>query len=384
MNKHYNQALVNQVTDECCEVIEDMLSDLHVDYTRSSRRLFGPCPIHGGDNPGAWSLYPEGEAVRGIWFCRTHNCHETWKKTLVGFVHGLLSSRATESLPWTAAVDWMLVFLGYRQPSDVKLPDAATLERRQFNNMARRLNLSPNVNTEHTWAPAQYQSAVQIPSPYYLNRKYKESTLKHYDIGYAQRTNRSVVPIYDLGHKTIVGMTARTHWDQCLTCGYYHDSSQPCPTRIADQINACKWKNSPGFEAAHYLYNLWFARQHIIDTSTIILVEGPGDVWRLEESGIHNSVAIFGTDLSEEQLVLLEGSWAMNVVVLTDNDEAGRKAAQLIKSKLQRTHRLYFPTLVTEDVGALQTDQVTDDIEPIINQIINFNKLLGIQGESND
>jgi 5S rRNA maturation endonuclease (ribonuclease M5) len=272
----------------------------------------------------------------------------------------------------------MSVFLGYKQLTDVKLPDAATLERRQFNNMARRLNISPNIHAEQTWAPAQYQSAVQIPSPYYLERQYKESTLKRYDIGYASRTNRSVVPIYDVDHKTIVGMTARTHWNQCGICNYYHDSSHQCPTRLADQINACKWKNSPGFEAAHYLYNLWFARQHIMDTSTIILVEGPGDVWRLEEAGIHNSVAIFGTDLSEEQLALLESSWAMNVVVLTDNDEAGRKAAQLIKDKLQRTHRLYFPTLVTEDVGALQTDQVTDDIAPTLEQINHFNKQVGV------
>jgi len=374
----YSPALVNQITDECCDVIEEMLSELHVDFTRSNRRLFGPCPIHGGDNPAAWNLYPEGDEVRGIWFCRSRNCHAKWKKTLVGFVHGILTNNGKKSLPWTAAVDWMMKFLGYKNVSDVKLPDAATLERQRFNNMTRRFNIMPRTNVGRTWEFEQYRKSFEIPSPYYLNRGYKPETLQRYGIGDSSRTQRSVVPICDLDNKLIVGMIGRTHWDQCPKCKYYHDPEHQCPTSIPDQINASKWKNSPGFEAAHHLYNLWFAREHIMDTSTIILVEGPGDVWRLEEAGIKNSVAIFGSDLTEEQLTLIESSWAMNVVVLTDSDDAGRQAAANIKKQLQRTHRLYFPALDANDVGELQTDQVTDDIAPILTGISEFNKKVGV------
>jgi 5S rRNA maturation endonuclease (ribonuclease M5) len=273
----------------------------------------------------------------------------------------------------------MVRFLGYKNTDEVKVPDAATLERQRFNNMTRRFNIMPNTTVAKTWAPEKYRSLFKIPSPYYLGRDYKSTTLSRYDIGDSDRSNRTVVPVYDIDHRVIVGMTARTHWDQCSKCQYYHSPDEPCPTRIVDQINACKWKNSPGFEAAHYLYNLWFAREHIMETSTIILVEGPGDVWRLEEADIKNSVAIFGTDLTEEQLTLIESSWAMNAIVLTDSDEAGREAAQNIKEKLQRTHRLYFPMLEANDVGDLQTDQVTDDIMPILTQIATFHKRLQIK-----
>jgi len=375
----YSQAAVNQVTDECCEVIEDMLTELHVDFTRSNRRLFGPCPVHGGDNPGAWNLYPEGDDVRGIWFCRTHYCHERWKKTLVGFVHALITNNNKRPLPWTAAVDWMVEFLGYKDLREVKTPDAATLERQRFNNMTRRFNIT-RTQGERVWKPLVYRKAVDIPSPYYIARGYQPKTLKRYDVGDASRTQRSVVPIYDMKHETIVGMTGRTHWPQCPKCKYYHQPEQACPTRIVDQINACKWKNSPGFEAAHFLYNLWFARQHIIDSGVIILVEGPGDVWRLEEAEIKNSVAIFGTDITEAQQSLIDSSWAMNVVVLTDNDKAGHKAAQSIKDKLNRTHRLYFPLFLSSvnDIGDLQTDQVTDDIAPVLKQIQTFNEKIGV------
>jgi 5S rRNA maturation endonuclease (ribonuclease M5) len=335
--------------------------------------------VHGGDNPAAWNMYPEGDDVRGIWFCHTHGCHQKWKKTLVGFVHGILSNSSRRTLKWTEAVDWMVDFLGYKHLGEIKTPDKATLERQRYNNMARRFNIMPSSRSQKTWVPKDYRKAVTIPSQYYVDRGYEESTVERYDVGFAKRTNRSVVPIYDSEHKVIVGMTARSHWDQCDKCHYYHKPEQECPTRIVDQINACKWKNSPGFEAAHHLYNLWFARQAIMDSSTIILVEGPGDVWRLEEAGIKNSVAIFGTDLSEEQLTLIESSWAMNVIVLTDNDKAGREAAENIKGKLQRTHRLYFPTLEADDVGALQTDQVTDDIAPVLEQIHLFNQQVGVE-----
>ncbi len=375
----YSQAAVNQITDECCEVIEDMLTELHVDYTRSNRRLFGPCPVHGGDNPSAWNLYPEGDDVRGIWFCHTRNCHKKWKRTLVGFVHALITQNGRQDLKWTAAVDWMVKFLGYKHITEVKTPDAATLERQRYNNMTRRFNIMPNAQHTRVWTPEKYRKAVEIPSPYYVGRNYSPDTLRRYEVGHASRTNRSVVPVYDADHKVIVGMTARTHWDKCGDCGYYHDPNRACPKLIVDQINACKWKNSPGFEAAHYLYNLWFAQQAIMDSSTIILVEGPGDVWRLEEAGIKNSVAIFGTDLTEEQLTLIESSWAMNVVVLTDNDDAGRTASQAIKDKLKRTHRLYFPSLEAHDVGDLQTDQVTDDIAPVLERIHTFNTKVGVK-----
>lgn len=374
----FSRALVNQITDECCEEIEDLLTELGVSYTRSNRRLFGCCPIHGGDNPNGWNLYPEGEEVRGIWYCRTRGCHRQWKTTLVGFVHALLSQRTDKKVLWTDAVRYMARFLGYKTSKEVRLPTPEELERRAFNSAARRLNVSPRATVDRTWTPESYRRQLEVPSQYYIDRGYPAELMQRYDVGDSQKSQRSVVPIYDVDHKIIVGMSARTWYKKCPKCSYFHAKEQECPKLIVDQINACKWKNSPGFEAAHFLYNLWFARPHIMKTSTIILVEGPGDVWRLEEAGIKNSVAIFGVDLTEEQLSLIESSWAMNVIVLTDNDEAGQQAAKDIKEKLHRTHRLFFPTLRGDDVGALQTDQVTSDIAPILKQITQFHRQLGV------
>ena len=370
--------LINQLTDECCENIEECLVALGVNFTKSYKRLFGQCPIHNGDNPAAWNLYPQGDEVRGTWICRTHHCEKKWKKNFTGFVHGVLSNQAGKELKWTAAVDWMLKFLKYKSVEDVKTPDANTLAQRAQTNATRRWNITPKT-TPTAWTKESIRKLIEVPADYFIQRGYQPTTLDKYDVGFYPKQNRVLVPVYDPSYKYIVGFAGRTIFDKCDKCGYWHALTTACPTTIEDQMNASKWKNSKGFESAQHLYNYWFARQAILDSSTIILVEGPGDVWRLEEAGIHNSVALFGVDLSEEALTLLESSWAMNVVIMLDNDIAGRLAAQTLKNKLHRTHRLYFPTFDAKDAGELNTDQITFEVQPIIDKIKEFQFTVGVK-----
>ena len=91
-----------------------------------------------------------------------------------------------------------------------------------------------------------------------------------------------------------------------------------------------KWLNSKGFNSGACLYNYWNAKDHISETSTAILVEGQGDVWRLDEAGIYNVVGMFGCSLGGQQRLILERSGALKLVVMTDADEAGQKARDKI------------------------------------------------------
>lgn len=373
----FSPQLINQLTDECCENIDAVMSELGISYHKSHKRLFGRCPIHGGNNQAAWNLYPEGDEVRGIWVCRSHHCERKWKKNFAGFLHGVLSTQAGKDLPWTVAVQWMLKFLKYDSAASVKVPDASTLARRAQSNAIRRWNIMPKtVQTE--WTRERVRSTLTFPAQYFVDRGYGEAVLDKYDVGYYDKQKRVLVPVYDAGYKCVVGFAGRSIYDKCEKCGYWHSEADGCPVTIEAQVNSSKWKNSRGFEAANFLYNYWFAREHILKSATIILVEGPGDVWRLEEAGIHNSVALFGVDLTEEQITLIESAWCMNIIVLLDNDPAGIAGAKEIKKKLCRTHRLYFPTINTKDVGELSIDSVTDDIQPIMDKVLIFQKSIGV------
>lgn len=236
--------------------------------------------------------------------------------------------------------------------------------------VSKKLNINiEQKNDIQKWTKDEYKKHMEIPSPYYLDRGYSKYILNKYFIGYSKRTNRSVVPVFDDKYDNIIGMTARTCYPKCTSCGYYHDKNSECPSTLTEQMNSSKWKHSPGFNASDCLYNLWSARQKIMDTNSIILVEGPGDVWRLEEAGIKNSVAIFGVDLTEEQLVLLGSSWCTNVIICMDNDEAGIKASENLSKTLRRMYKLYFPKLIQKDLGESSVEEVKKIFSPILNSI---------------
>lgn len=357
--------------DECCDNIDDMLHELNVPFRRNNRRYYGPCPVHGGNNQMAWNLYPEGTSVRGYWCCRTHLCEQKWKKNLIGFVHGVLSREG--NVAWFDALNWMVKFLGYTSVDDIKAYSNAEIKAKSELRAICTINSSKSDKTVG-WSRETVRKPLQIPAPYFLNRGYKKETLDRYDVGYLDKQKRIVVPVYDSHYTKAVGFTKRSIYEKCPSCGHYHAASTSCPESFLDKLNASKWKNSDGFEAANYLYNYWFSREHIIQSQTIILVEGPADVWRLEEAGIKNSVALFGVNLTDEQIALIESSWAMNIIVWLDSDEAGQNAAQIIKKHFSSTHRLFFPKIDIEDDSA----DVSAGISDFVKEISKLNREIGV------
>ena len=94
----------------------------------------------------------------------------------------------------------------------------------------------------------------------------------------------------------------------------------------------------------------------------IFLVEGQGDVWKLYEAGVHNAVGLFGKDISRSQKSLLLKSGVTKLVVLTDNDQAGREAKIKIKRDMSRSFKLVFPQMKTKDLGSMFADKIKEDI----------------------
>lgn len=367
-NEYHNRARINELTDQAVLHAEDILSEFGVDFRHNYRRFYGPCPVHGGDNPSAFNLYPDGYDVRGVWCCHTHQCEKKWRRTFIGFIHAMLSKEYKEPIPWTAAVDWLVKYLGYNKLTDIQIPDEDALRRRLGSSVAEKWSLTPS--RSHTgWTRLEVREKLEIPAKYYIHRGFSASTLDKYDVGLYNRYERVVVPVYDDQYNYAVGFTSRSIHERCDKCGYWHNPNQPCLP--ADQAfrQHCKWRHSENFNAAQWLYNYWFAKRHIEETGVAILVEGPGDVWRLEEAGIKNSVAMFGVDLAEEQMNILEMSGALSVIVMLDNDEAGQTAQQDIEKKLRRIFRLHFPTLSGTDVGDnLNRDELSGTAKRLVNQ----------------
>ena len=119
-----------------------------------------------------------------------------------------------------------------------------------------------------------------------------------------------------------------------------------------------------------YQINFWFAKKHIKNTGVAILVESPGNVWKLEENGIHNSVGVFGTNLSNQQKLLLDSSGAMSIFTIMDNDEAGQKAADSISKICNRTYNVYNIKITSNDIADMTSDQIDAEIKNFIKERI--------------
>lgn len=100
--------------------------------------------------------------------------------------------------------------------------------------------------------------------------------------------------------------------------------------------NTGKWLVYRGFKKTHELYNidelliLSISQEQIRRTGRIVVVEGPFDVAKCMEAGIHNVVATFGADLSEHQLqrfsLITKHAPPAIFLIWFDRDKAGRHA----------------------------------------------------------
>jgi len=371
----HDQRKLKILSDKICDEIESLLSFFGIEYKIYAKMITMSCPIHGGDNASALNLYPEGERYRGNWKCRTHHCEEIFKSSIIGFIRGVLSR---QQHGWCKDGDEMASFeeaLTFGQDfvkqnlSDIKI-DRKTIEKSNFVNTIQYINTKTAKHSINYVDQLKVQKSLSIPSDYFLNRGYSESILKKYDVGDCrsdgkEMSGRSVVPVYDIDHKYMVGCTGRSMYEKCDKCKAFHDNKQECP-QDHELWLMCKWRHSKDFKTQEHLYNYWFARDYIAKSQSVILVESPGNVWRLEEAGIHNSVAIFGSSLSDRQKILLDISGALSIITIMDNDDAGRKAAEAVTKKCHKTYNIKHIKIDKEDVGSMSIEEVKDIILPQI------------------
>ena len=88
-----DQYKLKVLCDDLCDDIESLLDHFELEYKSNDKMMSMCCPIHGGDNPSAISLYYTGDNYRGNWKCRTHNCEKVFKGSIIGFIRGIISAR---------------------------------------------------------------------------------------------------------------------------------------------------------------------------------------------------------------------------------------------------------------------------------------------------
>lgn len=269
----------------------------------------------------------------GVWSCWTRLCHRECKQNIFGFVRGVLSYKKPRT-SMAETMDYCLAFLN-KDINSLNLEINKTAY--EIKKQEKLIDIFTKTITRENSKPIPREiirKTLEIPSKYFSEkRNFEKSVLDEFDVGDCHKYGkemfkRAVVPVYD-ENGIYAGCTGRT---------------------LTNENN--KWKNSKGFDKSMYLYGLNIAKEYIIKTRTVIIVEGASDVWACHSCGYKNTVAIFGCDLSDYQLILLETIGCDNIVILTDNDEAGNKAAEKILKKCGRRFNYFRPILTEKDPGS--------------------------------
>jgi len=384
-NDFLDQSQLHALSEKVMDRFEDLLDHFGIELAYSSKKYYGCCPIHGGDKHNAFNLFHDGDTYRGNWRCFTMQCESHFKSSVIGFVRGVLSRKekgwenpGDETISFADTIKFLLDFL---KTDKEDLLQKTSSDKHKFITQTKYIKSQQPVKTNRGVERGTIRKALTIPASYYTNRGYTTKILDDYDVGVCTNPkkpmfNRVVVPIYDTDYKFMVGCTGRSIFEQCPKCHRWHNPSDNCPDdKYKNLPEYAKWRHSQGFAGESYLYNFWQAKKHILDSKVAILVESPGNVWRLEEAGIHNSVAMFGVDLSDGQQVLLDTSGALAIIVLTDNDEAGNIARETIRKKCERMYYVHCIKPTANDVGDMTIDQINTQIQPLIQKVIESVKI---------
>jgi len=301
--------------------IESFLKEIGVEYTRYNNRVALPCPIHKSDSPESCCVYYASEFP--YWKCFSHNCHLEGKG-IVRLIAGLLDCEYYQAKRWVE--------------DRVGKGDYVDSDRFSFifENKVREIKENRNIMRRK-----DFLEKTKRPAQYFIERGFSKSILEKYDVGTWKVTGEIVVPVYDENHHHVIGYIERTPHKKCCLCDLYHDYLKPCPITQEEKSACRKWKNSFAFYSDQTFYNTWFAKEEIIKTKTVVLVEGQGDVWKMVGSGVNNCLGLFGVELKPGQRKILDDLGVQNIILFLDPDDAGQESANKIEERFSRYYNFY-------------------------------------------
>lgn len=387
-NQSYlNKDQIFQLEQKAAERLEELLETLGIGngLKKNGRAFCGCCPVHGGDKQSAFSLFHNGHTTIGNWRCYTNGCHNTFQPTILGLIRGVLSRQngwsSTEDndsdkvIRFGTAVKFLVSFVN-EDISNFDV-DEEELEKRRFNRSVGYINNDVDETSEVSLdiSRDQVRCSLKIPAEYYMYRSppFSSAILDKYDVGICDTPKkpmnmRAVVPIYNDEYTKVIGVTGRSIFDQCSMCKSYHNPRHQCPDKDLRFIFT-KWRHNSGFKAERHLYNFWFARKFIEESRIAILTESTGNVWRLEECGIHNSLGTFGAHLTPDQRFKLDGSGALSLILLYDPDKAGAEATEYITRELGKLYNIIVPDFGRQDIADTPKEKILSILTPIINRL---------------
>lgn len=237
-------------------------------------KLTGPCPVHGGDNPGAFVA----DLSKNLWYCFTR-CNSGGD--VIEFV------RKMDSISHRQVAQYLLELSGGMPENHSRHPSP----EKPFRPFTRRLALDPC---------SQFLEKKQI----------RPMTARWFEAGSWNGPGFL---------QDCIGV--RLHDPKGNPLGYAGRRTHP-----ADIERYGKWKFPTGLPKSSLLYNYHRVRSYT--GRGLVIVECPWGVMRLAQLAVP-AVALLGTSLSKAQIDLLRH--VPRIILMLDGDTAGKNAIQRIR-----------------------------------------------------
>lgn len=307
--------------------VHRIIEALGIQCTERYKYIFAPCPIHKGDRSDGWSFHLD----LGVWQCFSRGCHDKFGKDIFGLVRGIMD------LTFSGAIAWVKSVL--ERDGKISLDEVS----QQQNNKAF---ISRAKQKEVVVYPEEILTRLKYHT-YLESRGYPRKLVEAYQIGisdakHKRMSNRIIIPVRDIDGR-LVGFTGRTLYDDWK------------------QRKIGKWEHNRGFQKDRNLFNIHSAAKYIAESGEAIICEGPLDVLRLEQAGIHNGVAIFGRKLHNGQIGLLMRAGATRLVIALDDDHAGITGME----KSKKLAEAFFDVRTVNvgggrDIGDLSVEEIRE------------------------
>ena len=339
MIKQHNSLDLREVKNIIFSDISKILDSFNLKYEHLGDNVFLRCPIHEeSDNSRAISISLD----KMTWRCWTRGCHEQYNTDIFGFVKGVLSR--DKEANFSDALKYICKTYKIKSDSVIKKERTYNAPEDEFNACVK---IFKNKGVEE-YCKIVNNIKTCGQSEYFMSRGFNKETLKQFNIEdciekKSPMRYRAIIPV---------------HCDQGKQIGYIARSTK-------DYI-VPKYLFSKNFKKTDHLYNYHRAINKSQQLSCIFIVEGQGDVWRLYEAGVYNCMSLFGKDMSQQQKTKLIRSGVTNLIILTDNDQAGRESKIKIQRTLNRMFSLKFPSMSRKDIGAMSIKKIQEEILPQI------------------
>lgn len=279
------------------------------------------CPFHHNTDSPAFAV----SYSKGLYICYNQNCDSSG--TILELVKQLTNRNDFEALRFIQsnkqtseeAFEEELQDLFDDKPEFVEFPQE-TLDR-------LHADLSGNKNARD----------------YFISRNINEESMKHFFLGYSNAMDMVTVPLHS-PDGVAVGIIGRSIKDK-------------------------RFKNSVNLPRNKTMFNLHRAKR---EGGTVIVCESSFDVIRLWQAGFPNAVGTLGGSISDINIQNLN-KYASTIIIMTDNDQAGRALGDKIANKLKSKNVLWaqydygviYPHSA-KDVGDMTDEEIKQCIKNAI------------------